>query len=61
MTTISGFENEDSAEQLGKTLKKKLACGGTTKDKVIELQGDHRKKVKELLLSMGYKEGLIDG
>jgi len=58
---VSGFENEDSAEQLGKTLKKKLACGGTTKDKVIELQGDHRKKVKELLLSMGYKEGLIDG
>jgi translation initiation factor 1 len=60
MTTISGLEDEQRAKELEKLLKKRLACGGTVRGNEIELQGDHREKVKEILLKEGYKEDLID-
>ncbi len=60
ITLVSGFENEKEAKELGKEMKKSLACGGTVKDKIIELQGDHKKKVKEFLLKKGFKEELIN-
>ena len=43
-----------------KEFKRKLACGGTIKDNKIELQGDHREKVKEMLLKMNYNQDQID-
>ena len=52
-TTIVEGVSENGRE-LSKKLKSKLACGGTFKDGRIELQGDHRKKVKELLIKEGY-------
>jgi len=61
MTTINGLESEEKAKELEKLLKKKFACGGTVKNGMIELQGDHRKKVKEVLIQQGFKEGLIEG
>lgn len=61
VTTVTGFDDKEKAKELEKLLKKKLACGGTLKDKTIELQGDHRKKVKEILKQQGYKEELIEG
>jgi translation initiation factor 1 len=60
ITTVSGLENEARAKELGKILKRKLACGGTVRENEIELQGDHVKRVKEVLLQEGYNEGLID-
>lgn len=58
VTTISGVEDVD-LEQLVKQLKAKFACGGTLKEdssngKLIELQGDHRPRVKEVLVEMGF-------
>jgi translation initiation factor 1 len=32
----------------------KGACGGTAKDGKIELQGDHKQKVKQVLEKMGF-------
>ncbi len=61
ITLVSGLETEEQAKELAKTLKRKLACGGTVKGKEIELQGDHQKKVRQVLLEEGYKESLIDG
>ena len=52
-TIIEGFETkEQEIKSLAKQLKEKLACGGTTKGKIIELQGDHRQKVKKILAEM---------
>ncbi len=54
VTIIDGFDKGVDLEELAKTLKKKVASGGTVKDGRIELQGDHREKVKEVLEEMGY-------
>ncbi|MDO8625181.1 MAG: stress response translation initiation inhibitor YciH [Candidatus Diapherotrites archaeon] len=60
VTHVSGFETDAQAKELEKILKRKLACGGTSKDKIIELQGNHVRKVKETLLAEGYNGELID-
>lgn len=59
VTIIEGLENSE-LERTAKLLKSKLACGGTYKDGRIELQGDHRSRVEEILINMGYpKENII--
>jgi len=45
---------------MGKILKKKLACGGTVRGTEIELQGEHKAKVKDILKQNGYREEHID-
>ena len=60
VTTVSGLDDLKRLQELEKILKRKLACGGTLKEKVIELQGDHKEKAKEILLKEGYKDELID-
>jgi len=54
VTVIAGIEKD--LKEIAKKLKSQLACGGTVKNKTIELQGDHAKKVKELLIKMGFNE-----
>ncbi len=56
-TLILGMENESDAdvEALAKTLKSRLAVGGSARDGEILLQGDIREKAKALLLSLGYR------
>ncbi|MFH0954927.1 MAG: stress response translation initiation inhibitor YciH [Candidatus Micrarchaeota archaeon] len=60
ITLISGMDTVEHAKELAKILKRKLACGGTSKETQIELQGDHMRKVKEALLAEGYNESLIE-
>jgi translation initiation factor 1 len=59
VTVISGFDKEVNIKKIAKNLKNELACGGTVKDKIIELQGDHSKKIKELLIKMGFERESI--
>jgi translation initiation factor 1 len=47
-------------KELSSLLKAKCACGGTIKDSSIELQGDHKKKVREILETIGYSPDSID-
>ncbi len=59
ITLISGFQDVD-LKKLAKDLKHKLACGGTLRDHSIELQGDHRRNVKEALIKEGFPEDSIE-
>jgi len=55
MTIIEGLDPKViNIKELAKKLKSKLACGGTAKDGVIELQGDHITQVKEELKKEGF-------
>jgi translation initiation factor 1 len=55
-TVVKGFQGpNDNLEDLAKLLKNKCAAGGSAKDGIIIVQGDHREKVLKLLLELGYK------
>jgi translation initiation factor 1 len=55
MTVVDGVNpNEVDIGTLVSKLKSICACGGTIKEGKIELQGDHRTRVKETLEKMGF-------
>ncbi len=54
VTIVSGFDKEVDVKKIAKALKNELACGGTYKDDLIELQGNHTKKIKAALEEMGF-------
>ena len=61
VTTVEGIdEREINLKDLAKKLKTKFACGGTAKDGRIELQGDHKQKVKEMLIQTGFASETIE-
>jgi len=61
MTIIEGInEQEIDIKELTKTLKAKYACGGTAKKGRIELQGDHKRKVKKVLVELGFSPDTIE-
>jgi translation initiation factor 1 len=54
-TIITGIDTKEiDIDQLGKKLRQKFACGGTVKGGVVELQGPHHAKVKDVLIKMGF-------
>jgi translation initiation factor 1 len=60
-TIVKGIDPKSiNMKEMTKKLKMELACGGTIKDNIIELQGDHRKKIKEILIKIGFPESQID-
>jgi translation initiation factor 1 len=62
VTVISGFQqNEESLAALAKKLKAQCGTGGTVKDDTIEIQGDHKAKLLELVVKLGYKAKLSGG
>ena len=60
VTLITGFDNSIDIKKTAKNLKNELACGGTAKGGLIELQGDHTKRVKPILVKLGFDEESID-
>ena len=62
VTMITGFQS--SAETLAKLLKQlKTQCGtgGTVKEDSLEIQGDHRDKLLQILTQLGYKAKISGG
>ncbi len=60
-TLVTGIDpNEVDLSALAKKLKSKLACGGTQKEGRIELQGDHRYKIKQILEDFGFPANNIE-
>jgi translation initiation factor 1 len=56
VSVVTGVMSHEAGQQaLLKLLKTKLGTGGTLKDGVIEIQGDHRDQIVELLNGLGYK------
>ena len=60
VTVVSGFDKGIDIKKTAKALKNELACGGTFKDNQVELQGDHTRKIKPILLKLGFAEDSID-
>jgi translation initiation factor 1 len=62
VTTVSGVPVDDAAlKALAGRLKKRCGVGGSVKDGVIEIQGDHRDVVMEILKAEGYTPVLSGG
>ncbi|MDP3698565.1 MAG: translation initiation factor [Nanoarchaeota archaeon] len=59
-TVISGIKKEANINEIFKALKSKFACGGTAKTGQIELQGDHKSRMKAALVDMGFPEETIE-
>lgn len=60
-TMIEGLNSKRTdLDKLGKLLKTKFACGGTSKDGYILLQGDHRDEIKDVLVKDGFIESSIE-
>ncbi len=59
-TVVDGIDTKEiDIKDVGSKLKAKLACGGTVKDGKVELQGDHRNRVREILVELGFAPELI--
>jgi translation initiation factor 1 len=62
VSLVEGLQlNEKDLKALSKTLKKTCGTGGTIKDGVIEIQGEHREKIAAKMQKMGYKVKIAGG
>jgi len=62
VTVLTGFQhNPESLTKLLKQLKNQCGSGGTIKENNLEIQGDHKQKLREVLLSLGYKAKISGG
>ena len=60
VTIVTGFDSGIDIKQVAKDLKNALACGGTFRDDEVELQGDHKKKIKETLVKLGFDADSVE-
>ncbi|XZN92524.1 MAG: translation initiation factor [Microcoleus sp.] len=62
VTVISGFQAKpETLADLAKQLKAQCGTGGTVKDREIEIQGEHKQKLLEIITKLGYKAKISGG
>lgn len=62
VTVITGFKHTpETLTKLLKQLKNQCGAGGTVKDDSLEIQGDHKQKLLEILIELGYKAKISGG
>ncbi len=60
-TIVDGIDaKNNNLVGMAKELKGYCACGGTAKNGQIMLQGDHRERVRQFLVKMGYPQENIE-
>lgn len=60
-TVVQGIDGKEiDLKELMKKLKNQLACGGTVKAGIIELQGQHKQNVRKTLIESGFPAETID-
>ena len=62
VTIVTGFQHQsETLSKLLKQLKAKCGSGGTVKDNSLEIQGEHKQKLLEILTKLGYKAKISGG
>ena len=62
VTVIYGFQSDQSnLKAITKQLKQQCGTGGSVKDDMIIIQGDHRENLMKLLKAQGHKVKLSGG
>lgn len=62
VTLVKGLVlSEADVSALAKTLKQSCGSGGTIKDGVIEIQGENRERIADILRKLGYKVKIAGG
>ena len=59
-TIVKGIQKEANIDEILRKLKNKFACGGTAKTGQIELQGNHKARIRAVLVDLGFPEGTIE-
>jgi translation initiation factor 1 len=60
-TVVEGLKLSDKdLHELARKMKKGLAAGGTVKDGIILLKGDHRESAAKILTESGFSESSIE-
>ncbi len=60
VTIIDGIDKEN-IENTAREIKRRLGCGGTIREgNIIELQGDHKSKIEDILIKLGFPKEKID-
>jgi translation initiation factor 1 len=60
-TIVDGMDDKNNnLANVAQKLKTYCACGGTSKNGLIMLQGDHRDRVKQFLIKTGYPQENIE-
>ncbi|MDH5483386.1 MAG: translation initiation factor [Candidatus Bathyarchaeota archaeon] len=61
VTIVDGLNDKNAnLPGMAQKLKNSCACGGTAKNGQIILQGDHREKVRQYLITVGYPEENVE-
>jgi len=53
--------SDEDITALAKRIKQACGTGGTVKDGVIEIQGENRERIAEVLIKLGYKVKIAGG
>ncbi|ELS01533.1 translation initiation factor eIF-1/SUI1-like protein [Xenococcus sp. PCC 7305] len=62
VTVLTGFQhNPETLSKLLKNLKAQCGSGGTVKDNNLEIQGEHKEKLLQIMTKLGYKAKISGG
>jgi translation initiation factor 1 len=60
VTIIEGISKDVDVRKVLRELKTSLACGGTYKNDSVALQGDHKERVRGILIKLGFPADKIE-